>query len=78
MINHCDNCEVSLNLYSIPDGPEEPQLVLKGEADCCCGDYDEGGNHINSLCTACCGPHGNEIYEGKSTGGGYYIVNPSY
>lgn len=75
MINHCEKCSRSLERR---DEETDSIVIEAGETRCCCGDFDEHGNHENALCVDCCGLHGNEIWEGKSTGGGYYIVNPSY
>ena len=74
MINTCMNCERTLTRYD-----DQGSLVERGEVDCCCGDIDEGNNYSNASCTQCCpSMEGREIREGKSAGGGYYIVNPSY
>lgn len=75
MPNHCEQCNKS---FERRDDETDSVVIEAGETRCCCGDIDEYGNTVNGLCVDCCGPHGNEIWEGKSAGGGYYIVNPSY
>lgn len=76
MLNICLQCEATLRVYI--DGNDFQATVIDGETVCCCGSIDSDGNYYDALCSTCCGPHGSEIWEGKSAGGGYYIVNPSY
>lgn len=73
-VNTCMNCGRTLSRYD-----DEGSLVEHGEADCCCGDIDEDGNYGNASCIQCCpSMNGRQVWEGKSAGGGYYVVNPSY
>lgn len=76
MTNHCTQCGASLTVYA----DDCNQVVAaQDETECCCGDLDEFGNHTNASCVKCCTcKHGQQIWEGKNAGGGYYIVNPSF
>lgn len=74
MINTCQQCERSLERRDVITDA----VIDAGETQCCCGDIDESGNLTNALCVDCCPPHGPSVWEGKSAGGGYFIVNPSY
>lgn len=74
MYNQCLSCERSLTRYD-----DDGNLVETGETACCCGSIDEDNNYFDALCIDCCdSSKGAGIWEGKSAGGGYYIVNPSY
>lgn len=74
--DYCIECRTLMTLVNFPDDPpSDPVILIQGEVDACCGDYDEE-HHVNTRCINCCGPHNRatEIYDGKSTGGGFYIV----
>lgn len=77
MLNKCLKCGRSLNQY---DDETDSVVIVAGEVDCCCGSIDDCGDYYDALCVDCCDSprNGSQIWEGKSTGGGYYIVNPSY
>lgn len=76
MINTCMQCERTLERR---DDETDSIVIEVGEIRCCCGDIDEAGNLYNAFCVDCCDSrNGTQIWEGKSAGGGYYIVNPSY
>ena len=77
MLNHCEQCHRSLERK---DDETDPIVIEAGETQCCCGSIDEFGNYYDALCVDCCDSvcNGSQIWEGKSAGGGYYIVNPSY
>lgn len=72
MKNTCIGCGRTLTTF-VDD--EQTTIKALGETDCCCGDHDADGDYVNATCSACCAPHhsGPQIWEGKSTGGGYYI-----
>jgi hypothetical protein len=75
--NLCVECGASLTTYV-----DDNHTVVReqGEINCCCGDFDSDGNYVDATCLNCCAQYhdGLQIWEGKSTGGGYYIVNPSF
>lgn len=78
MLNHCKQCERSLERK---DEETDSIVIEAGEVQCCCGSIDEFNNYYDALCVDCCDSicnSGSHIWEGKSAGGGYYIVNPSY
>lgn len=73
-LNRCVTCGRSLERR---DDETDSIVIEAGETRCCCGSIDEGNNYYDALCVDCCDSrNGTEIWEGKSTGGGYYIVNP--
>jgi len=74
--NTCNQCECSLTNY-VDDLKTE--IRYEGERECCCGDFDADGNYVDATCVACCAPnHVGRIWDGKPSGGGYFIVNPSF
>lgn len=77
MLNHCEQCERSLERR---DEETDSIVVEAGEVQCCCGSIDEFNNYYDALCVDCCDSicNGAQVWEGKSAGGGYYIVNPSF
>ena len=79
MLNKCLSCGRSLNQYEA-ETETDSVIAVAGEVDCCCGSFDEHNNYYDALCVDCCDSpqNGSQIWEGKSAGGGYYIVNPSY
>lgn len=73
MYNQCLGCERSLNRHD-----DNGNLIAAGETTCCCGSIDEDNNYFDALCIDCCdSSKGTGVWEGKSAGSGYYIVNPS-
>lgn len=77
MLNHCEQCNRSLERK---DEETDSIVVEAGEVQCCCGSIDEFNNYYDALCVDCCDSicNGARVWGGKSAGGGYYIVNPSY
>lgn len=77
MLNHCEQCGRSLERK---DEETDSIIVEAGEVQCCCGSIDEFNNYYDALCVDCCDSicNGARVWESKSAGGGYYIVNPSY
>ena len=74
-LNICMNCERTLERR---DDETDSVVIEASETQCCCGSIDEYGNYFDALCLDCCEPRTSGVWEGKSAGGGYYIVNPSY
>jgi hypothetical protein len=72
--DYCAKCHRLLTLISEPEDAtgQGAVVLIQGEVDCCCGDYDTEGHHIYALCADCCGPH-----QRLNGGSGYYIVSPS-
>jgi hypothetical protein len=75
MRNTCQQCGRSLERK---DAETDSIVIEAGETKCCCGSIDTEGDYYDALCVDCCPPHSVGIWEGKSAGGGYFIVNPSY
>ena len=77
MLNHCEQCGRSLERK---DEETDSIVIEAGEVQCCCGSIDEFNNYYDALCVDCCDSicYGSQVWEGKSAGGGYYLVNPSY
>ena len=78
MLNHCEQCNRSLERK---DEETDTVVIEAGEVQCCCGSIDEFNNYYDALCVDCCDSICNassQVWEGKSAGGGYYIVSPSY
>lgn len=74
-----DYCDMCGRLLTLTDEPEdgrpgqEPVVLIQGEVDCCCGNYDSDGHHTQARCSDCCGPHDNRY---QNSGAGYYITSP--